>query len=201
LISLVVRGALFLFASLGVLATAAIVALIVGGFLVLFQSPEFEGCRLAPGEPPTTELPSRSLVEIFETRWAELQAALLGGSTATVSYSNAEATARARSYLDEHTDRIDNLVLCFEPGKAKARGDIRAFLGRKVGVVAEGRMDFSGDYPEVRLSRVKTGALPFPVPMRRLVEREVNRELRDLVLRHDFSATFDYNKVTVTARP
>jgi hypothetical protein len=199
--SFVVRGVSLMFMSMSVIATAAIVAILVGGFLVLFQNPGFEGCRLGPGQPPTTELPSRSLAEIFETRWQELQAVLGGGSTATVSYSNAEATARARSYLEERTDRVEELMICFEPGKASAAGNFQAIMGRDVGVVVEGTMDFSGEYPEVRLSKVKTGLVPFPGPLRSLVEDRVNRELKDLALEYDFNATFDYNRVTVTASP
>lgn len=197
----IIRGVLFLLASAGVVATAAIVAVLVGGFFFLFRGSSFEGCALGPGQQPTTELPQRTLVEMFETRWAELQTLLSGGSAATVSYSNAEATARARSYLDQRTDRIDDLIVCFEPGKARAGGSLKGVLGRDIGVVAEGTMDFSGEYPEVRLTHVRTGVVPLPPPLRSRVEDMVNRELRDLGLRHSFDATFDYNKMTVTASP
>lgn len=195
------RGVLVLLASAGVIATAALVAIITGGFLFLMRDADFQGCALGPGQEPTTELPQRTLVEMFETRWAELQALLNGGRGASVTYSNAEATARARSYFEQRTDRIGDLVICFEPGQARAAATVTGLLGRDFSVVAEGTLDLGGRQPEVRLAKVRAGRLPLPGPLRLVVEDRVNEELRDLWLGHSFHASFDYNQLTLTATP
>ena len=190
-----------LFAFLGLLTSLAVVAVVVGAFLVLFGDASIDGCDLGAGQDRVRPAVDRQLAAAFQAKWDALGATLERGAPASASFTNAEATSRANLYLAGDSDRIKDVALCFEPGKARGSATVKDVLGRDIGVSVEGSLDFSGPNPELRITSLHAGRLPLVGPLRSALSDLVNNQLKELRLDHHYDLTFDYDQVTVNAHP
>ena len=190
-----------LFAFLGLLTSLGVAAIVVAAFLVLFGDASIDGCDLGAGQDRVRPAVDRQLAAAFQAKWDALGATLERGAPASVSFTNAEATSRANAFLTEDNDRIKDVVLCFEPGKARGSATVTDVLGRDIGVRVEGSLDFSGPNPELRITSLHAGRLPLVGPLRSALSDLVNGQLKELRLDHHYDLTFDYDQVTVNASP
>lgn len=190
-----------LFAFLGLLTSLAVVAVVVAAFLVLFGDASIDGCDLGAGQDRVRPAVDRQLADAFQSKWDDLGATLERGAPASASFTNAEATSRANAFLGEDSDRIKDVVLCFEPGKARGSAKVTDVLGRDIGVRVEGSLDFSGPIPELRITSLHAGRLPLVGPLKSALSDLVNDQLKELRLDHHYDLTFDYDQVTVNASP
>ena len=190
-----------LFAFLGLLTSLGVAAIVVAAFLVLFGDASIDGCDLGAGQDRVRPAVDRQLAAAFQAKWDALGATLERGAPASVSFTNAEATSRANAFLTEDNDRIKDVVLCFEPGKARGSATVTDVLGRDIGVRVEGSLDFSGPNPELRITSLHAGRLPLVGPLRSALSDLVNGQLKELRLDHHYDLTFDYDQVTVNAHP
>ena len=190
-----------LFAFLGLLTSLAVVAVVVAAFLVLFGDASIDGCDLGVGQDRVRPAVDKQLADAFQSKWDAVGATLEAGAPASASFTNAEATSRANLYLAGDSDRIKDVALCFEPGKARGSATVRDVLGRDVDVRIEGSLDFSGPNPELRITSLHAGRLPLVGPLRSALSDLVNGQLKELRLDHHYDLTFDYDQVTVNAHP
>ena len=190
-----------LFAFLGLLTSLGVAAIVAAAFLVLFGDASIDGCAMGAGQDRVRPAVDRQLAAAFQSKWDDLGATLESGAPASISFSNAEATSRANTFLGEDSDRIEDVALCFEPGKARGSATVKDVLGRDIDIRVEGSLDFSGASPELRITSLHAGRLPLVGPLKSALSGLVNDQLKELRLDHHYDLAFDYDKATVNASP
>ncbi len=184
----------------GALLSLSIIAGVVIALLVLFGEPGIDECTRANGETfkPVNDL---RFSDSFQGKWTLFTAALDQGMAGEVTFSSDEATSRANAFMQERTDVIKDIVVCFEPGKALASATFADILGRDIEARMEGSLDLSGDHPKLKISRMRVGSLPLLGPTRRTVSKLVNDQLDDLTVDHRFKLSFEYDAAKVEGQP
>ncbi len=191
-----------LFALAGFLASLAVIGLVVLVALVVFGGSGKVSCHVAEGQPVTAPAYSPLGLIEFDRKWVVFLGGLELGVPGSVSLTNDEATSKAQAYLDEKTDQVKDVRICFAPGKARASAQIRdVALGRTLSVRMEGSLDLSGPHPRLQIDSLHAGWLPLVGPARTAVADLVNDKLADLEISHQMSLSLGYNDATVRGQP
>jgi hypothetical protein len=182
-------GLVGLLLTLGVLGLAGI-----AGYFLLAGGASRPDCAA----PETGVLESAAASLAFDAR---LTAFVATGGRPPVSgatFEETEAAARAERFFEDRTDRISDIALCFEDGKATGFVRFETAFGRKVGVRAEGTLDLAGDHPVLRLTHTSAAGVPAPGFLRGEIEDVVNRELKEITLVFPMQLMLSEGEATLT---
>ena len=184
------------------------VAVVFGGVLAILAfvgGPDLQatcGDRDVPATP--------TMAAQFDTRWDAFQDDLDSGLTASVRYTEADATARARAFIAEHNiDEIEEVTICFfadpegGPGFAEGRGKVSVPVLPDVTARLRGTVELRGDVPRLDLTEIDVGSLPGFVTgaVESAVESAVNDGFVDMPIDHDFTLRFEEGVVIIEGRP
>jgi hypothetical protein len=163
------------------------------------------------GGPGTCEVEGRPIegsaaeAASFQQKWDQLNGALDAGQPSSATFTEGEATGRARQWVDEHDVPVSDLVLCFsaeDGGAAYGKVDVPFFPG-DVDVLVRGTVDLTGEHPDAEIDKMEAGNLPGPLT--NLVENFINTliddQANDIDLDHDYGVEFADGNVTITGQP
>jgi hypothetical protein len=168
-----------LFGFIGLLFTLGVIGLAgIAGYFLLAGGASRPDCAA----PETGVFESSVASLTFDARLAAFVASGGQAPVSEAAFDETEATARSRRFFEDRTDRVSDIALCFEDGKAIGFLRLETAFGRKVGVRAGGRLDLSGPHPVLRLTHTSAAGIPAPGFLRGEIEDIVNRELEDLTL-------------------
>jgi hypothetical protein len=168
-------------------------------FLAITGSP---GSCEAEGRPITGTIQEAGT---FQTKWDQLNNALNAGQPSTATFTEGEATGRARLWVEENDVSVSELFLCFsaaDGGQASGKVDVPFFPG-DVDVLVTGTVDLTGEHPNADINEIEVGGLPDPLT--NLVEGFINSLIDDqegkIDLTHDYSAAFQDGAVVISGQP
>jgi hypothetical protein len=152
------------------------------------------------------------LADAWQAKWNEFDAKLDAGQSASVSFTESEATSRSARHLDAKEAPIRNLITCFHEGEAEASANVDLpVLAELPGVggmfdtnvLARGTMDFSGAKPKIVITEIKAGNLPDDAAERikGQIESLVNDQINDLTLQHKYTPEFSEGSITINGSP
>lgn len=140
----------------------------------------------------------------FQEKWDAMNDALDAGQPSSATFTESEATSRARLWVDAHDAPVSDLRLCFNAngGSGSAKVDIPFFPG-DVDVLVSGTLDLTGDKPEAEITKTEMGMLPDPVTdaVENFITRLIDHETDDVTLKHDYGLTFGDGEITITGQP
>jgi hypothetical protein len=140
----------------------------------------------------------------FQQKWDDMNNALDAGQPSSATFTESEATSRARLWVEEHDAPVSDLRLCFSAGggSGSAKIDI-PFVPGDVDVLVAGTLDLTGEQPEADITDVEMGKLPGPVASRieDFITRLIDHETDDITLKHDYGLQFADGEVTITGQP
>ena len=176
-----------------------------------------EGCRSdvadAAGQHEVRGVNNEgALADAWQAKWQAFDAQLDAGQSATVSFTESEATSRAQRFLNSKESPVENLKICFHDGSAEATGNVGLPIladlpgigdSLNSNVRARGTMDFSGTSPRIVITEIEAGNLPAEAAerLKGRVEGVINDRLDDLLLQHKLSATFTEGKMEISGTP
>lgn len=178
-----------LFFSLGLLALIAIV-----GYVLIAGGSSRPDCTTAPGN--AFELATKSLS--FDVKLASFLAARGRAPLESVSFDEVEAAARAARYFGERTDRISDVMVCFEGGEAEGFLRVDTVYGRQIGVQGKGTLDLSGRHPRVALSSARVAGIPLPGFVRRPLIDLINDQLTGVAVVAPLALRFEPDGAVMT---
>jgi hypothetical protein len=185
----------------GFLAIMALVVVIAAAALLLAGGAEIEGCEASAGGEPVPVERSATLAAQVQARLEAFAASLDAGAPATVSVSGDETSSRIAAYLAEEGVVVEDVVVCFEPERARVSARIADLLGQDLSVQMEGSLDLSGEAPRLALTEIRAGKLPLVGPVRDLITDRINEALAAIELRHRLDLSFDYGVATLSGEP
>jgi hypothetical protein len=162
------------------------------------------------GSPGTCEREGQAiptdpaLAASFQQKWDQLQNALDTGEVSTVVFSEGEATARARQWVEEHDAPVEDLILCFRPDGGAASGTVSVpFLPADVDVLVEATVDLRGEQPVVKVESIEMGRLPGPLAgfAESLIDNLIEDQTEIVTLSHDYGVDFGEGEVTISGQP
>jgi hypothetical protein len=177
--------------------TLALVVLI-GAVAYLMIDGGAEPPECATPAPEGFERSVRSLA--FDARLATYFATSGRLPAADFNIDEAEAGARASSYLEGRTDRVTDMAICFRDGRAQGFARVETVLGGRIGVKAQGTLDLSGEHPRLRLDSANAGPLSAPGFAREALEDAINEELRDIRLTRHLGLAFSEGQAALSLR-
>lgn len=180
-------------ALLGIIVLATPIAAVAFFFVAITGSP---GTCEDENRPITTSL---QLAADFQAKWDGLEASLIAGQPATVTFTESEVTSRADLWLSEHDAPIDKILICFGDGTASASAEIDIpFVPGDIDVLARGTLNLTGNFANVDVDDLEVGGLPGPLTD--LVENFINDVIEDQIedLDLDFRYTLLYTEGEVT---
>lgn len=140
----------------------------------------------------------------FQVKWDQLNATLNAGQNSTIAVTDAETTARARQWVDEHEAPVDELLICFEVdgGAASGKVDIPFFPG-DVDVLVRGTVDLTGEQPEANIESIEVGSLPGPLTdrVRTFINRLIDDQTEQVTLQHDYGISYGDGTATISGQP
>jgi hypothetical protein len=183
---------------LGLLIVALPTLAIVVFLLAVIGSPG--SCGDADPQAPTDVAAAAS----FQMKWDQLNATLNAGQNSTITVTEAETTARARQWVDEHDAPVEELLICFEVdgGAASGKVDIPFFPG-DVDVLVRGTVDMTGEQPEADIDSIEVGSLPGPLTdrVRTFINRLIDDQTEQVTLSHDYGIFFGDGTATISGQP
>ena len=140
----------------------------------------------------------------FQEKWDQLNASLDAGQPATATFSEDEATSRARLWVSEHDVPVDELFICFsdEGGAASAEVDIPIVQG-DVDILVRGTVLLLGVVPQAEVQEIEVGGIPSPLTdlVEDFVTDLIDDQSEDALLAHDYTLTFSEGQMTVAGEP
>ncbi len=162
------------------------------------------------GDPGTCEAAGRPInvsdeaAAAYVSAWDDFQATLDSGQPATVSFTEAEITSRARQWLDERDSRINDLRICFAEGEASASAKIDLpFIPGAAEVLVGGTLILTSELAIAEIDEVEIGGLPslLSEPIQSFVDDVIEDETVALVLEHGYELSFAEGSITVSGTP
>jgi hypothetical protein len=140
----------------------------------------------------------------FQQTWDAMNGTLDAGQPSSATFSESEATARARLWVEQHDAPVTDLKLCFsiDSGSGSAKIDIPFFPG-DVDVLVHGTLDLTGERPVAHIDDIEMGSLPGPIADRieSFVTRLIEHETDEITLQHDYGITFGEGTITLSGQP
>jgi len=203
---------------MGQCVVAAIIGAITLTALAATGGPgETNGCRSdqanASGQNEVRGVNNEEvLATAWQTKWSAFDQQLDAGQSASVAFTESEATSRAMRYLDFKEAPLKDLVICFHNGEAEASGKVKLpVLGDLPGVggafetsvLVRGAIDFSGPHPKITMTKFEAGNLPSSAAdrLKGQVEDMVNDQLRDLTNQHKYTPKFSEGAIEISGAP
>jgi hypothetical protein len=148
--------------------------------------------------------PSLQLAVSFQQKWDQLNNTLDAGQVSSVTFTDDEATSRARLWVVEHDLPVSELFVCFAPegGSASAKVDV-PFVPGDVDVLVDGTLILTGDRPEADIQDIEVGGLPGPLADlgESIVDDLIDDQAEKLELDHDYGISFGPGEMTVSGQP
>jgi hypothetical protein len=153
-----------------------------------------------------------AIADAFEAKWQAFDAQLDAGQSASVSFTESEATSRAQRYLDAKEALVRNLQICFHEGFAEATGNVEMPIladlpgigeSLNTNIRARGAIDFSGAKPRIVIAEIEAGNLPTEASerLRGRIEGAINERLNELFLQHQHAAKFTEGAIEIGGTP
>jgi hypothetical protein len=138
----------------------------------------------------------------FDQKWDQLDAALDGGQSTSITLSESEVSSRADRYLDDKGGDVSDIRVCIHSGFGEVTGKVDASVS-KAKFRVKGTVDLSGDHPDANFDDVEVGNVPGAVigPFENLVEDAIQEVLDDINLKHTYSVTLAEGSATIEGAP
>jgi hypothetical protein len=129
----------------------------------------------------------------FQRKWDEFQDALDAVNagqpveTRFVAFTESEISSRANQYADDNHIPIDDIRVCLDQGHGTGTGTV-SILGFETRVRVKGTVQFNADSAQPRVDEMEIGSVPgwMSGPLRRLVNRQLDRAAVDVVNAHNY---------------
>jgi hypothetical protein len=175
----------------GVLMTLFIIALALSALtLVLASTGGPEACEPRGGPLVVDDAQSAS----FRRKWHQFQDALNAANAGEpveparfVAFTESEISSTANEYVDDRHIPIDDIRVCLDQGYGTGTGTI-SILGFDTKVRLKGTLEFTEDSARPRVYEMEIGSVPgfMSAPLRRLVNRQLDRVAVEIVNAHDY---------------
>ena len=108
-----------------------------------------------------SQSPAPGANEQLQANWLRAVDGLSAGERVTLSVTEGQASSIGAGYLANRDVPVDDFRVYFCPGEegAQATGKV-GVIGLAINVLAEGRVDVSGERPRIELEHVRAGRVP-----------------------------------------
>ena len=148
---------------------------------------------------------SDTLSTAFQQKWDAFQAALDGGSPASVTFSESEVTSRAVNWInDEGGPDFDDAQICFHDGYGEATGTLRSWGIFDVKFKLRGTAELTGNRLLIDIEDIDIGNVPDPLHLwfEGQLEDPIEEGLDNLGLEpHTYTVTLTEGSVTIEGQP
>ena len=145
---------------------------------------------------------SDAQAQSFDTQWDGLDAALNGGTTTSVTFTESEVSSRANKYIDDKGGDVDDVRVCIHNGFGEVTGKVNAF-------VASGKFKVTGtvsldqgrpivDFQDIEVGNVPGFAL---APFENAVEDAIQELLDDITLEHTYTPSLSEGQAKIDGTP
>lgn len=153
-----------------------------------------------------------TLADAWQAKWQAFDAQLDAGQSATVSFTESEATSRGQRFLDSKEAPVTDLQICFHEGVVEATGNVDLPIladlpgigdSLHTSVRARGTMDFGGTSPRIVISEIEAGNLPAEAAerLKGRIEGVINDRLDDLRLEHKHTPKLTEGAIEISGAP
>jgi hypothetical protein len=162
---------------------------------------------LTGGPAPCT--PGGGAIEIsdaqaasFDAKWDGLDAALAGGSPASITLTESEVSSRANKYIDEEGGDVGDVRVCIHNGFGEVTGSVDVLAGSGKFKVT-GTVDLTSGRPVVDFQDIEVGNVPGFVlgPLEGVVEDAIQELLDNITLEHTYVPTLSEGQAQVNGTP
>jgi hypothetical protein len=185
------------------------IGLVLGGVIVLAGA--FGGTMLGlaiTGGPDECEAGGGPIVvsdasaEAFDRKWDAFEAALDGGSPASVAFNESEVTSRVDAWNDEK-DIFEEIRVCIHDGYGEATGALDGAGVVDAAFRITGTVELAGEHPAVHIDDGDLGNVPGPLlaALEDLAEHPIEEALDEIDLDHDYTMTYTEGEVRIDGRP
>ena len=179
----------------GVVVVAGAAAVILG--LAVTGGPG----ECTPGGGPIVV--SAANAESFQQKWDVFDAALDGGSSATVTFDESELTSRANTWIEEEETDFQEVQICIHEGygEATASLDLPGFIDTKIKVT--GRVELTGGHPVADIDDMEIGNVPGPAlgVFEGLAEDAIDEALNKIDVEHSYVITLTEGSAKIDGLP
>jgi hypothetical protein len=140
--------------------------------------------------------------EAFGRKWDAFQAALGGGSTASVTFNESELTSRVNAWNDEK-NIFEEIRVCIHDGYGEATGTLDGAGVVDAAFKMTGTVELTGEHPAAHIDDIDLGNVPGPLlaAMEDLAENPIEEALDKVDLNHTYTMTYIEGKVRIDGRP
>jgi RND superfamily putative drug exporter len=140
--------------------------------------------------------------EAFDRKWAAFQAALGGGSTASVTFNESEVTSRVNAWNDEK-DIFEEIRVCIHDGYGEATGTLDGAGVVDAAFKMTGTIELNGEHPAAHIDDIDLGNVPGPLlaALEDLAENPIEEALDDVDLNHTYTMTYTEGEVRIDGQP
>jgi hypothetical protein len=168
------------------------------------ESATSPGLRDAPTDP--------ALAQQFQERWDDFNARLDAGTAASVTFEEGQVTSRAAQWAEETDAPLEDITVCIYDGIAQGRARAELPVLAKAPLIgglfetdvsATGRMDLSGEHPEITIVEIEAGDIPDWAigPVEDEIEEVVNERLSQYDIEHTYEVAYREGQVEITGQP
>jgi hypothetical protein len=138
----------------------------------------------------------------FDLKWAQLNAQLDGGTTASATFTESEVTSRANQFIDEKGGDIGDVQVCIYSGSGAMTGSVDLPVADAKFKVT-GTVNLTGEHPVAHFDDVEVGNVPGVVldPFQSTVEDAIQQLLDDVTLEHNFTVELQPGQAVITGTP
>ncbi len=139
--------------------------------------------------------------QAFDRKWAAFQAALAGGSPASVTFSESEVTSRLNAWNNEK-DIFEEVRVCVRDGYGEVTGTL-GWAGVNAAFKMSGTIELSGDHPTVHIDDIALGKVPGPLldALKGLADDPIEEAVDRIDMSHTYTMTYAEGAVRIDGRP
>ncbi len=181
-----------------VLVVAGVIVLVGafgGGAIALAVTGGPDGCQ-AGGGPIVV---NHANAEAFDRKWDAFNAALAGGSDASVTFDESEVTSRVNAWNDEK-DIFEEIRICIHDGYGEATGTLHGVSVVDAAFRLKGTVQLTGDHPAVHVDDIELGNVPglLFAPLKGQAENPIDEVLDGVDLHHNtYTMTYAEGEVRI----
>jgi hypothetical protein len=145
---------------------------------------------------------SDAQAQSFDQKWDQLDAALDGGNSTSITLTESEVSSRADKYIEDKGGDVSDIRVCIHDGFGEVTGKVDASVA-KAKFKVKGTVDLSSDHPNANFDDVEVGNVPGAVlgPLENLVEDAIQELLDDINMKHNYTATLQEGSATIEGAP
>ncbi len=140
--------------------------------------------------------------EAFDRKWDAFEAALDGGSPASVTFSESEVTSRVNAWNDEK-DIFEEIRVCIHDGYGEATGTLDGAGVVDAAFKISGTVELARGHPTAHIDDIALGNVPRPLfaALEDLAEDPIEEALDEVDLNHSYTTTYSEGEVRIDGRP